>query len=116
MKMPDFKWILKESKLPWLKLDIKFPYEKMLDEAKSCKNFFVKQIRKLGPKYITRIDTFDHYNNSFLNKILTLENINQKEEPVRFISNVALEKAFDLFLALNASQLEKVTSLPWEKQ
>ena len=31
-------------------------------------NFFVKQIRKLGPKYITRIDTFDHYNNSFLNK------------------------------------------------
>ena len=50
------------------------------------------------------------------NKILTLENINQKEESVRFISNVALEKAFDLFLALNASQLEKVTSLPWEKQ
>ena len=40
--MPDFKWILKESKLPWLKLDIEFPYEKMLQEAKSCKNQFVK--------------------------------------------------------------------------
>ena len=35
--MPDFNWILKESKLPWLKLDIEFPYEKMLQEAKSCK-------------------------------------------------------------------------------
>ena len=62
-----------------------------------------------------------HYQSGYVlifydNKILTLENINQKEEPVRFISNVALEKAFDLFLALNASQLEKVTSLPWEKQ
>lgn len=62
-----------------------------------------------------------HYQSGFVlmfydNKILTLENINQKEGPVRFISNVALEKAFDLFLALNASQLEKVTSLPWEKQ
>ena len=33
---------MKESKLPWLKLDIEFPYEKMLDEAKSCKRFFVK--------------------------------------------------------------------------
>ena len=62
-----------------------------------------------------------HYQSGFVlifydNKIMTLENINQKEEPVRFISNVALEKAFDLFLALNASQLEKVSSLPWEKQ
>ena len=62
-----------------------------------------------------------HYQSGFVlifhdNKILTLENMNQKEEPVRFISNVALEKAFDLFLALNASQLEKVTSLPWKKQ
>ena len=24
------KWILKESKLPWLKLDIEFPYEEMV--------------------------------------------------------------------------------------
>ena len=31
-------------------------------------NFFVKQISKLGSKYIFKIDTFDHYNNSFLNK------------------------------------------------
>ena len=31
-------------------------------------NFFVKQIKKLGSKYVYKIDTFDHYNNSFLNK------------------------------------------------
>jgi hypothetical protein len=62
-----------------------------------------------------------HYQSGYVlifydNKILTLEKINQKEEPLRFISNVALEKAFDLFLALNTSQLVEVTSLPWEKQ
>ena len=33
--MPDFKWILKESKLPWLKLDLEFPYQAMYEEAKS---------------------------------------------------------------------------------
>ncbi len=37
----NYRWILKESKLPWLKLDIEFPYEKMLEEARSCKNLFV---------------------------------------------------------------------------
>jgi hypothetical protein len=42
--------------------------------------------------------------------------MNEKEEPVRFISNVALSKAYDLFLALNLNQLEAVTSLSWEKQ
>ncbi len=31
-------------------------------------NFFNKQINRLGSKYIAKIDTFDHYNNSFLNK------------------------------------------------
>ena len=36
------KWILKESKLPWLKLDIEFPYEEMLEEAKAYKDRFVK--------------------------------------------------------------------------
>jgi hypothetical protein len=50
------------------------------------------------------------------NNILTLENMNKKEEPVRFISNVALNKAYDLFLALNSNQIEAVTSLSWEKQ
>ena len=28
-------------------------------------NFFVKQIGKLGSEYTFKIDTFDHYNNSF---------------------------------------------------
>ncbi|MDG1701963.1 MAG: hypothetical protein P8I61_03500 [Opitutae bacterium] len=50
------------------------------------------------------------------NKILTLENINEKEEPVRFISNVALNKAYDLFLALNKNQIKRITSLSWEIQ
>ena len=31
-------------------------------------NFFINQINKLGSKYIAKIDTYDHYNNSFLNK------------------------------------------------
>ena len=31
-------------------------------------NFFKKLINKLGSKYITKIDTFDYYNKSFLNK------------------------------------------------
>ncbi len=31
-------------------------------------NFFTKQIKKLGYNYTSKIDTFDHYNNSFLNK------------------------------------------------
>ena len=30
--------------------------------------YFIKLIRKLGSKYISKIDKFDHYNNSFLNK------------------------------------------------
>lgn len=30
--------------------------------------FFTRQIKKLGSKYISKIDTFNHYNNSFLNK------------------------------------------------
>lgn len=40
--MSNFKWILTESNLPWLKLDIEFPHEKMLQEAKSYKHLFVK--------------------------------------------------------------------------
>ena len=39
--MPDFKWIINESKLPWLKLDIKIPHEEMLKEAISLKDEFV---------------------------------------------------------------------------
>lgn len=62
-----------------------------------------------------------HYQSGYVlifydNNILTLENMNEKEEPVRFISNVALNMAYDLFLALNLNQLEAVTSLSWEKQ
>lgn len=50
------------------------------------------------------------------NEIITLENLNNKEEPVRFISNVALNKAYDLFSALNKNKMEEVISLPWEIQ
>lgn len=62
-----------------------------------------------------------HYKSGYVlmfydNHILTLENMYQKEEPILFISNVALDKAYDLFLALNESQIETVTSLSWEKQ
>ena len=31
-------------------------------------HYFIKQIKKLGSKYITKVDTFNYYNNSFLNK------------------------------------------------
>lgn len=40
--MVDFNWVVNESKLPWLKLDIDFPHEKMLQEAVSLRNQFVK--------------------------------------------------------------------------
>lgn len=39
--MTTFKWIINESKLPWLKLDIEFPYQEMLKEAQALKNEFV---------------------------------------------------------------------------
>lgn len=60
-----------------------------------------------------------HYESGFAliyydNSILSLENINKKEEAVRFISNVALDKAYDLFLALNNNQIETITSLSWK--
>ena len=40
------------------------------DNFKNINNykFFTRQIKKLGSKYISKIDTFNHYNNSFLNK------------------------------------------------
>ncbi len=65
--------------------------------------------------------SLSHYQSGYVlifydNHILTLENINQKEEPIRFISDVALDKAYDLFLALKADQIDTVTSLSWEKQ
>ena len=31
-------------------------------------NFFMRQINKLGSNYIAKVDTYNHYNNSFLNK------------------------------------------------
>ena len=40
--MATFNWIINESKLPWLQLDITFPYKKMLEEAEAVKSLFVK--------------------------------------------------------------------------
>ena len=40
--MADYNWIMNESKLPWLKLDIEIPYEEMLQEAISIKEEFTK--------------------------------------------------------------------------
>ena len=40
--MKDFNWIVNESGLPWLKLDIQFNYESMLKEAIALKDRFVK--------------------------------------------------------------------------
>ena len=39
--MVDFNWIVNESNLPWLELDISFPYEEMLEEAKAIRHMFV---------------------------------------------------------------------------
>ena len=39
--MTQFKWFMNASKLPWLKLDIDFPYQTMLEEAKSLKKYLV---------------------------------------------------------------------------
>ena len=40
--MKDFNWIVNESNLPWLQLDITFPFEKMYEEAVALKDEFVK--------------------------------------------------------------------------
>ena len=40
--MTNYKWIINESKLPWLKLDINIPHEEMLQEAISLKDEFTK--------------------------------------------------------------------------
>jgi hypothetical protein len=39
--LKTFNWVVKESKLPWLPLDIELPYEDMLQEAKDIKHLFV---------------------------------------------------------------------------
>lgn len=39
--MKTFNWIIKESKLPWLELDIDVPHKEMLEEAISLKDRFV---------------------------------------------------------------------------
>lgn len=41
MTLKPFNWIIKESGLPWLPLDISLPYEEMLEEAKALKSRFV---------------------------------------------------------------------------
>jgi hypothetical protein len=35
--MSNFDWIVNESNLPWLELDITFPHEEMLQEAINLK-------------------------------------------------------------------------------
>tara|TARA_Y100000114_G_scaffold101163_1_gene94318 strand:- start:2148 stop:2783 length:636 start_codon:yes stop_codon:yes gene_type:complete len=40
--MRDFSWIINESNLPWLELDITFPFEEMHQEAINLKDRFVK--------------------------------------------------------------------------
>lgn len=37
----SFAWILGKSDLPWMPLDIEFPYEKMLEEARAVRGRFV---------------------------------------------------------------------------
>jgi len=44
----DFKWIVNESGLPWLELDIEFPYKKMHEEAINLRDRFVKHRDKDG--------------------------------------------------------------------
>ena len=44
--MTDYNWITKESKLPWLVLDIDIPYKKMHAEAIALKKEFVKTMSK----------------------------------------------------------------------
>ena len=40
--MKTFSWIVNESNIPWLELDIEYPYDKMYEEAKAIKHLFVK--------------------------------------------------------------------------
>ena len=40
--MKTFSWVVNESKLAWLELDIDFPYDEMYEEAKAIKHLFVK--------------------------------------------------------------------------
>jgi len=46
--MKTFKWIIEESKLPWLELDIEIPYQEMYEEAKAVKHLFVRHRDKDG--------------------------------------------------------------------
>ena len=44
--MRDFSWIINESNLPWLELDITFPFEEMHQEAINLKDYVIAFIRK----------------------------------------------------------------------
>ena len=44
--MKDFNWIVNESNLPWLDLDIDFPFEEMHKEAIDLKDRFVQYGRR----------------------------------------------------------------------
>jgi hypothetical protein len=46
--MKTYDWIVNESKLPWLKLNISFPYEEMHREAVALKDSFVAHRDKDG--------------------------------------------------------------------
>ena len=39
--MKDYNWIINNSGLPWLKLDIEIPHEEMLAEAIALKEEYV---------------------------------------------------------------------------
>ena len=54
--MKTFKWIVNESNIPWLELDIKYPYGEMYEEAKAIKKLFVKHRDQDGNGgYITKV-------------------------------------------------------------
>ena len=40
--MKTFNWIVNESNIPWLELDIEYPHLAMYEEAKAIKHLFVK--------------------------------------------------------------------------
>lgn len=39
--LPKYDWIVSESKLPWLTLDLEIPFREMLEEAKNVRDLFV---------------------------------------------------------------------------
>lgn len=48
--LKDFKWVIDHSDLPWLQLDLNFPYKEMLKEALNVRDCFVPNLpnEKIG--------------------------------------------------------------------